>query len=178
MLQKKDVILTALVLVVLGMFIGVALSCTVFITNANAEDEDVLTYQRWILCQPGSEVLLREKPKKNARITGALICGDRIETDDVDRNGYLHILGVGEYGEAWVSLRYVAYTEPQEVNKVMHVWDKGRVASRKWINGKRKAWLKAGAEVTVYWMDREWAVTDKGYINLDYLIEKKGETGR
>ena len=172
-MTRKDRILTVLAIVAIGMFIGVALSCTVYLSTVFAEDyDDVLLYNRWIMCQPGSEVLLREYPKKTAAVTGALICGDRVRTDDVECNGYLHIIGVGESGEAWISLRYIVYQEPREVNQKMYVWSKGRVASRKWINGKRKAWLKANTEVTVYWYDTEWCITDKGYIYTDYLVEK------
>ena len=42
----------------IGMFLGVALSCFVVIRAAEAED---IRYPCWALCQPGTEVLIREK---------------------------------------------------------------------------------------------------------------------
>jgi hypothetical protein len=51
----------------------------------------------------------------------------------------------------------------------MQICGKARVACRKTIGGKRRAWAKPGSTVTVYWISEEWAVTSKGFIASRWL---------
>ena len=167
-LRKKEVVWLVAGLLAIGMFVGVALACTVMmISSAEAED---LTYPCWIMCKPGSEVMIREKPDKRAGTVGAAASGRRMWTDWQEKNGWLHLVDVNnETGEGWIYEGYIVFTEPREVNAEMTVSGSGRVACRKCISGKLKTWAKVGSTVTVYMTDGEWAVTDRGYIQWEYI---------
>lgn len=157
----------------IGMFLGVAMACVVYISAAEAEDG--MMYNCWALCQPGNrdhpnEVLIREKPGKHAEVVGAVQCGDRMVTDGREKGGWIHVVQLAnETGEGWISARYVVYAEPEIVNEAREIIGGGRVACRKWIDGKRTAWVRAGSYVTVYAMADGWAVTDVGYIQSRYI---------
>lgn len=151
-----------------GMFLGAALACTVYMSCAKAEDG--WYYSCWVICQPGSEVLIREKPGKRAEVVGAAAGGSRMRTDWREKNGWLHLVDVNnETGEGWISERYIVFTEPEKVDGEMVITGKGRVACRKWIDGKRSGWIQPGQTVTVYWKSDEWAVTSRGFIKSEYL---------
>ena len=126
----------------------------------------------WVLCMPGSEVNVRERPKKTGQIFGGAMCGACMWTDNVKKNGYLHVLDLAaESDTGWISARYVVYDEPVEVNAVMEIRSDGRVACRRWINGKINSWIMNGDRLTVYWMSPSWAVTSRGYIRSEFLTE-------
>ena len=74
-----------------------------------------------------------------------------------------------ETGEGWIHGGYVVWQEPRTVNAEMIVTGGRRVACRNSIGGKLVRWAQRGATVTVYLTDGEWAVTDKGYVMLEYL---------
>ena len=154
-------------LFVLGLFAGVALSCAVLIGTAGAEGD--IEYDCWAMCQPGDYINVRQKPGKHTEITGWAVSGMRFRTDGEERNGYIHLIGVTEYGEGWISESYIVYSEPREVNREMTIREGGRVACRKTISGKRRGWAKSGETVTVYWIGGGWAVTDRGFIQSKYL---------
>ena len=71
----------------------------------------------FIICDPSSCVCVRRSPKKGADVTGRLDCGDAIETDNRERNGYIHVLGITEYGEGWVHSGYVVHGERSRSRK-------------------------------------------------------------
>ena len=126
----------------------------------------------WVLCMPDSEVNVRERPKKTGQIFGGAMCGACMWTDNIKRNGYLHVLELAsESDTGWISARYVVYDEPVEVNAVMEIRSDGRVACRRWINGKINSWIMNGDRLTVYWMSPSWAVTSRGYIRSEFLTE-------
>ena len=156
----------------IGMFLGVALSCFVAIRAAEAED---MRYPCWALCRPGTdeqpnEVLIRAKPEKRAEVVGAVSCGQRMITDGKEKSGWIHVTELAnETGDGWISARYVVYCEPRMINAEREIVGGGRVACRKWIDGKRTAWAKSGSRVTVYAVADGWAVTSKGYIQSRYI---------
>ena len=121
----------------------------------------------YILCQPDSYVNARRFPKRGAEIAGRLELGERVETDWIKQNGFVLVYGFD--GEAWVNMGFV--TEyPVTVGTVKaQVESKGRVACRRSINGTRRKWLYNGAEVTVYALADDWAVTSQGFIQTRYL---------
>lgn len=121
----------------------------------------------WVLCQPDSFVNVREFPKLKAKECGWCELGDELETDGIKRNGFIHVLGFE--GDGWIYAGYVI-DEPVIVGEVRtEIRSKGRVAARRYIKGKRRKWLKDGAEVTVYGYSDSWAVTDQGFIQTQYL---------
>ena len=147
------------------LLMALILLCTV--ASAERIQEEI-----WVLCMPDSEVNVRERPKKTGEIFGGAMCGACMWTDNVKRNGYLHVLDLAaESDTGWISARYVVYDEPVEVNAVMEIRSDGRVACRRWINGKINSWIMNGDRLTVYWMSPSWAVTSRGYIRSEFLTE-------
>ena len=125
----------------------------------------------WVICQPGDYINIRKGPGKQHEATGYAESGMRFTTDMEERNGYIHLVGVTEYGDGWISSGYVVFGKPEEVNREMRIRSNGRVACRKTIDGKRRCWVKNGETVTVYAMTRSVAVTNKGFIESRYLEE-------
>lgn len=147
------------------LLMALILLCTV--SSAERIQEEV-----WVLCMPDSEVNVRERPKKTGEIFGGAMCGACMWTDNVKKNGYIHVLDLAaESDTGWISARYVVYDEPVEVNAVMEIRSDGRVACRRWINGKINSWIMNGDRLTVYWMSPSWAVTSRGYIRSEFLTE-------
>ena len=126
--------------------------------------------QAWVLCDPESHVCIRSAPRKSGIECGGALCGCHLMTDSTETNGFLHIVDVSaEESDAWISLRYITFSEPHEVNGTATVRSDGRVACRKWIAGKIVSWIHNGDQLTVYWMSDEWAVTSRGYVMSCYL---------
>lgn len=160
---KKDFFFTCLLIATIGILIGVAISCAVVLT-AQAEETDC-----WVLCQPDDYVNIRSAPRKSGIISGYAVSGMKLTTDLVEKNGYIHVLGVTEYGDGWISSGYVVFSEPRTVDREMVITGRGRVACRKTVDGKRRAWAKPGERLMVYMMTGDWAVTSKGFIMAEYL---------
>ena len=166
--KRQDIAWLIIGVLLAGIFIGVCIASIVVINTANAEDG--IVYDVWVMCQPDSEVMIRQKPGKQARVIGAAGCGQKLHTDWKERDGWLHLIDLAnETGEGWIHMGYVACVEPKAVNDWMTVAHCRRVAARKGIDGKRQAWVKSGKRVFVYMVADVWAVTDKGYIHLEYL---------
>lgn len=166
-MSKRELAFLVAGVFALGLFAGVALSCVVVLNAAQAE-ESIMPC--WILCRPGTEVLVREKAGRRAAVCGAVSCGAELMTDGREKGGYLHLVDVAnETGEGWVYTGYVVYTEPEIVNEEREIVGGGRVACRKWIDGKRTAWAKEGSTVTVYAAADGWAVTSKGFIQRRFI---------
>lgn len=121
----------------------------------------------YVLCQPDSFVYIRQYPKKGAELAGYAELGDELETDGIRRNGFLHILGLD--ADAWISAGFV--TEYPVIVKTVEGWIEsgGRVACRRSINGTRRKWLKTGTEVVIFARADDWAITNRGFIQTEYL---------
>ena len=130
---------------------------------AMAEDGRV-----FILCNPSSFVNVHRNPRNTSENAGRLECGESALTDGKTKNGFLHILNVTEYGEGWVFMGYVTEEEPEVRNAWAYV-ARNRVRARRYIRGERIGWLGTGDEIRVYAHTSEWAVTSKGFVNMDYL---------
>lgn len=127
-------------------------------------------YRVFVLCNPKTPVNVRIRPKKGSKVEGRLDFGDWIETDGEKRNGWLHVIGIGETGEGWICSGYVVEDEPQKTERTRAVVAAtGRVMSYRRIGGARNGWLNVGDELTVYALSDEWAVTNKGYVRSKYL---------
>lgn len=138
----------------------IVLAVLIFSTAAQAETV-------YVLCQPDSFVNLRQFPKHGARLAGYAELGDALETDGVKRNGFLHVLGFDD--DAWINAGYVtAY--PVTVETV-DGWIEcgGKVACRRSINGKRRQWLFVGTELTIFARSADWSITNKGFVQTQYL---------
>lgn len=137
---------------------------------ALAEDQEA-----WILCQPDSWVYARMNPTKKSMELGRLECGDKVYTDGETKNGFVHLIDLRfEMSEGWVHKGYIVYDEPHIPYLVnTQIKSNGRVKARKTINGAKRCWLKDGQSIKVYMMSSEWAVTNKGFVQSQFI-----DTGR
>lgn len=157
--------LAAKVLVLLVLDICIAAYAFSLFNMAFADGVDC-----WVMCNPGSYVNARSTPKKTAEIVGRYDCGDRMTTDGKERAGYIHLIDCPfEVSEAWISARYVVYDRPEVGTFRAQITGKGRVAARRWIGGKRNCWLKPGQTVTVYVVSDEWCVTNRGFVQSEFV---------
>jgi len=151
-MKRMTILLLLLALVTSSLMIGVA----------RAEDNI------WALCK--TFVNIRERPSTRSQAIGYLDCGDGVETDWEMKNGWLHCINLSlEMTEGWVYAGYMIEDKPEVVNAVFTVVSDGRVALRKEIGGKRKAWAKPGKSLKVLWRSNEWSLTNKGYIRSEFL---------
>ena len=172
--KKKERAEWALVILEYLMVIGIVIGAVLMLTGAGkAEDEE--GQQCWVLCHPDSCVCLRAAPRKTGIEFGGAMLGADMLTDGKTRNGYLHVFDLNaEETAGWISCRYVVFDEPREIECELRVQAQGRVAVRKWINGKIIKWMHDGDQIYVYAMSDEWAVTDRGYIKTEFLEEPQG----
>lgn len=142
-----------------------AILCAVLLMIGAAVAEDFTVY---VLCQPNSFVNVRQFPNKGADVAGRVELGWQLETDGVKRNGFIHVFGNFE-SDGWISAGYV--TEyPVEVRTVeTEINAPGRVACRRSIKGTRRKWLLGGQKVVIYALADDWAVTNQGFIQTQYL---------
>lgn len=137
---------------------------------AYAEEETV-----WILCNPESYVCIRSAPKKSAEAFGGTTCGRALKTDGKQKNGFVHVVDLASEEESgWVSAMYVVHEAPEQAERKALVVSNGRLAARSGIDGKIVKWLKPMSEVTVLCWTGEWCLTDRGYVQSEYL-EFEGE---
>ena len=147
---------------IIALVIVLTASMTCFTAFSESSD-------KYIICNPESYVLVRKSPKNTAEATGRLDCGDTIQTDGKQKDGFLHILGVTEYGEGWVYQGYIVDDEPMIEKCKGTVAANGRVAARKCIDSKQYNWVNMATDLTVFVRSDEWAVTSKGFIKTKYL---------
>ena len=167
-LTRSELVWFVIGVLAIGIFLGVALSCVIYLGDAEAEDD--LVYKCWIMCQPGTDVAIREKPNKKSCVVGSAESCTQMWTDWQEKDGWIHVVDVNnETGEGWIHEGYIVFEEPQIVNQEMHIAGCRRVACRKWIGGPRSKWAKSGGKVTVYLIADGWAVTNRGYIQSEYL---------
>ena len=139
-----------------------------FFAYADGIQEEV-----WVLCEKDGVVNLREKPK--GQIFGGVQACSVLWTDNVEKGGWLHVVELpAECDSGWISSRYIVYDEPRPVFCTLEIRAEGRVACRQWIGGKVVRWLHDGDAVMVYYMSKEWSVTDCGYIKTEYLEGVEG----
>lgn len=131
--------------------------------------------EAYIICMPGDYVNVRQFANTRGEPLGYLEAGDKVYLDGRKKNGFCHIVNASlELDEGWVFNGYIVSDYPEFVNQNAVIVSKGRLASRKYVNGKRTRWLKPLATVKVYYWTEEWALTNCGYVRSRYL-EFEGE---
>ena len=124
----------------------------------------------YVICMPGDNVNVRPFPSTAHERSGYLEPGEMVYMDGKKKNGFVHCVGTHtESGEGWVFKGYLVPDPPERMNQKAVITSNGRLAARKYINGKRKKWLKPQAIVTVYYWTDEWSLTDCGYVKSKYL---------
>lgn len=123
---------------------------------------------RFVLCS--DYVNVRCSPNKKQEPIGRLETGDMVITDGKKRNGYVHCVDLMfEDAEGWVFAGYLTEDKPEHVNRKATIVSRGRLAARKYVNGRRTRWLKPNAELTVWYWSDDWALTNCGYVQTKYL---------
>ena len=157
-----------------------ALAAVIWIADSLGEEE--IDYQTlYVMCMPKSFVNVREFPKKKAKEVGRLECGDEVLTLNEKRGKFVKIYGpTFECGTCWVHRGYLTEEKPEifEDGKTFAIRAKGRVAVRRYIRGARRVWIRPGKTVKVYAMTSEWVLTNRGYIQREFVEEVQEETGR
>lgn len=154
------------------VFLAVVTACIGWWIGSNecrAAEEKPLTC--WAMCKPGSYVTIRRSPQKNAMQVGYLDPLDSFQTDGKTKNGYIHVIDVGN-SEGWVHAGYVVTEEPEAAFEQYYCSSLSRVACRRWISGPRVenyGWIVNGSTVQVFYRTEEWSCTSRGYIKSEFL---------
>ena len=145
--------------------IAAALAALLLITGQAAAAENY-----FILCRPGAEINVRERPKLKSDAVGVKFFGEMIITDGKEKNGFVHAINLlSETGDGWIYKGLLIDEPPTACRGKAQVFSAGRVACRKYADGKITGWLADGSEVEVYAVSEEWTVTDHGYIRTEFL---------
>ena len=151
----------------LGAFFGAVIVMIVVLFTSPAYAEDLT--ERRVICSPNGWVNIREKPKLSSAESGRLYLGDTVTTDGRKQNGFLHIVDVGtEAGEGWV---FAAYMTDDElwIDETGATVARKNVRLRKAPGGEVIRMLRKGERLTVYAWTGLWAVTDKGFVQIEFL---------
>ena len=127
----------------------------------------------YVLCKPGDYINLRMSPNRQSQSVGFLECGDTFVSDGDTENGFIHVLDRGDT-DCWMFAGYATTDEPEDVFQTFVCVAKRRVACRRWIDGPLVIgypWLKNGQFVDVWFIAGQWAVTNKGFIKIEWLEE-------
>jgi hypothetical protein len=163
----KLILEIAFIVAVIWIVITVCNDLGLWLSKSKAEEAYDTMY---VICTPGDTVNVRPYPNKRGEPEGFLEPGDRVYVDGKTRNGYVHCVEMtNESGSGWVFAGYLVWDEPEELNCTATVVSKGRLAARKYVGGKRTRWLKPMATAKVYYWSDEWAVTNCGYVQSQYL---------
>lgn len=139
------------------------------IISLHAAADGIVT-ECWVFCQPNGIVNVRSKPRKNSTEIAWVTCGTKLTTNGKIRNGYIYVCDMAaETTSGWISTKYIVFEEPKPVSAEMIIRAEGRVACRKYMDGKIVKWYRDGDRVTVYWLADGWAVTERGYIRYEFL---------
>ena len=123
---------------------------------------------RYVLCK--DYVYVRMSPNKKQEPIGRLETGDVVYVDGQRRNGYVHCVDLSfEYSEGWIFAGYLTEYKPEALWQDAVIVSKGRLAARKYVNGRRTRWLKPGATLKVYYWSDSWSLTNCGYVQTMYL---------
>ena len=148
-----------------AMILMALIVCTGALKAARADTDGF-----YVICTPNGEVNVRKHAKTKSDEVGALSFGTKVLADGKVKNGFTHVYDLaGEYTTGWVSNGYLVEDEPIVREVVGYIVSNGRVAARKCINGKRKAWLMPGSEVIVFVISKEWCVTEYGFIRTEFI---------
>lgn len=124
----------------------------------------------WVMCK--TNVNVRKLPDKASEAVGRLDACDSFKTDGQTKNGWVHVMDIGEYGDGWVYVGYVVTEEPKPVFQNYVCVAKRQAACRRWIGGPQitgHKWLKNGQHVSVLYIADGWALTSAGYMQDEWI---------
>ena len=163
---------TALWIVRFALVLIAVITVLFILHDAGIADRYDDVTEAYVLCV--DYVNVRPFANKKGDPVGRFEAGDRVYLDGRKKNGFLHCVDTGMESDGWVYAGYIVYDEPIRVNQSALIVSKGRLAARKYVNGRRTRWLKPLASLTVYYWSDEWCVTNCGYVQTRYL-ELEGE---
>lgn len=168
--------LLEILLIVAAIWAGVALWDWFSTATAEEWDEHEQEYEiAYAICSKDDHVNIRPFPSTKHAPSGWLDPGDVVYMDGKKRNGYVHCVGMNvEAGEGWVHHGYLVADPPDLVDRDATITCYGKLAARKYVNGKRIRWLRPEGTVHVWYMSEEWCSTNCGYVQTKYL-EINGE---
>lgn len=156
----------------LWLIFTLAVICEINTPKIVFADEDVY----FIICNPTAIVNVRRMPNTHSEIVGCKYFGDKVITDGKEKNGFVHITNLfSEDTEGWVFKGLLVEDKPEAVEELAVIQADGRVAARKYANGKIKKWLQVGTEVKVYAISEVWCVTNYGYVKTEFIEIRKQE---
>ena len=161
---------TKVLILAVILVIGAATYCVALNSVLAASDKQTTT--AWVMCKPDDYVNCRLGPSRRSESIGYLETGYRLEIDGKTKDGFAHCVDLAlEYSDGWVHAGYIVFEEPVWYGKDMTISANGRVACRKHSGGDRTCWVVSGSTVYVYWIADGWAVTNKGWVQTQYLAE-------
>ena len=156
---------------IIALVVLLAASMVIWMAGMARGEEELATM--WVICSD-SYVNIRERPSTKAKIGGRLDFGDEVQVSELveDRSGteWYRIEDVTELGHGYVCASYLTTSKPERVDKTATVSASGRVAVYRRVNGARKTWVKAGAQVRIRIQSDAWCLSDNGWIRSEYLI--------
>ena len=161
--SNKEKLIGLITLLAIAIVIGVAIGVTV------CHGEETMA-TCWVMCKPGSRVSVRWSPSKSSPESGFAECGDSFLTTGESVDGWIRCEDIGEGG--WIYSGYVTTQKPEKIGERYVCVANKQAACRKWMGGPQideKPWIKNGQFCQVFVTDGEWAVTNRGYIRMDYL---------
>lgn len=145
----------------------IALDAYTVATEINRAHAETVYTKQWIICK--DYVIIRNWPSRKATEGGQLDPGDEIEIDGKTKDGFAHIVSPVD---GWVWAGNIVSSQPEKVECKAFVTAKKRLYCRRWVDGPTvdsKPYLVNGSEVRVFWMNDEWAVTNRGYLRSEWL---------
>lgn len=159
MIRRSDVVKLIILLIV---FLVTMAMMVIMADYASAEEY-------YVLCTPEAEVNIRERPKLKSPIVACYFFGDKVITDGKEENGFVHVVDIrGEVSEGWIYKGLLVEDRPVASPGRAQVFG-GRVACRKYADGKIQKWLEDGSGVMIYAVSEVWCVTEYGYIKTEFL---------
>ena len=126
----------------------------------------------YVMCKPGSYVLVHHTPSEKGDVIGYLDSGDSFKTDGTSKDGWIRSYDVGD-GPGWVYCGYVVTEKPEKIGERYVCVANKQAACRRWICGPqldgKAGWIKNGQFCQVYCIADGWAVTNRGYIRSDWI---------
>ena len=167
--KRIVVILLAVTAFCVGWVLGL---CELAMEEARGADA-------WIICQPGDWIHARDRASTKSESLGMLVTGDRVTIDGKNRNGFMHVIDLRlEQTEGWIYAGYLVTEEPVDMGgEARRIRANGRVACRRYVDGPRRCWVVNGSTVKVYYMGGGWAVTNKGFIQAEFIGEAVESNG-
>lgn len=128
----------------------------------------------WVMCQPDSQVNIRQNPSKHSEIVAHAFAGDRITLTGRKKGKWLHCIYPCENGEGWIRRDYISEDEPEDIQTGIFQIIGDEVNVRYSAGGKIFRKLDYGTTVRVSMVTAEWSVTEYGFIQTRFLMHTGG----